>query len=166
MIHVDSWYDYLVSILNYFWYFDAWFIMYHNGKVESEIHLIVESWKHPLLRLSGHNFHNLTLPSPTINYKDERMNEQMNKWVGKRWKCEWMKERMNEQVVNKRYILCVNIEWMSWWMPKNSRWCEWTSKYNAVYSSYVAHDNPVHVYLCLFTSDWLCGIHNANTVIL
>ena len=34
----------------------------------------------------------------------ERMNESMNEWVWKRWKSEWMEERMNEQVVNKRYI--------------------------------------------------------------
>ena len=62
------------------------------------------------------------------------------------------------------YILWVNIEWMSWWMSQNSRWCKWTSKYNAVYSSYDAHDNPVpvHVYLCLFTSDWLRGIHKVD----
>ena len=46
-------------------------------------------------------------------------------------------------------------------MPQNSRWCD-ASKYNAVYSSYDTHDNTVHVYLCLFTSDWVRGIHNAN----
>ena len=67
-------------------------------------------------------------------------------------------------VLSVTHIWWVNIEWMSWWMSQNSRWCEWTSKYNAVYSSYDAHDNPVpvHVYLCLFTSDWLRGIHNAD----
>ena len=38
----------------------------------------------------------------------------MNEWVWKRWKCEWMKERMNEQVMNKIYIYYVWIlsEWV------------------------------------------------------
>ena len=51
--------------------------------------------------VSDHDFNNLTLPSPATDYKHVRMNEEMNEWVWKRWKCEWMKERMNEQVTNK-----------------------------------------------------------------
>ena len=54
---------------------------------------------------------------------------------------------------------------MSWWMPQNSRWCEWSHKFNTVYSSYDAHDNPVYVYLCLFASDWLRGIHNLRIIL-
>ena len=93
-------------------------------------------------------------------------NEWVDEWMGMKEMEKWMNGGTNEWTSSEQkiYILWVNIEWMSWWMSQNSRWCEWTSKYNAVHSSYDAHDNPVlvHVYLCLFTSDWLHGIHNAN----
>ena len=116
--------------------------------------------------LSDHDFYNITLASPTTDYKDERMNEWIDEWMSMKKMEMWVNEGTNEWTSNEQYIyiyiLRVNIEWMSWWMPQNSRWCEWTSKYNAVYSSYDAHDNTVHVYLCLFTSDRLRGIHNAS----
>ena len=115
------------------------------------------------LVLSDHDFHNITLASPTTDYKRWK-NEWIDEWMSMKEMEMWVNEGTNEWTSNEQniYILRVNIEWMSWWMPQDSRWCEWISKYNTVYSSYNAHDNTVHVYLCLFTSDRLRGIHNAN----
>ena len=72
-------------------------VMFNWVYIASRIEFLSESRK----LLSDHDFNNLTLPSPTTDYKHVRMNEEMNEWVWKRWKCEWMKERMNEQVTNK-----------------------------------------------------------------
>ena len=76
-----------------------------------------------------------------------------------------MKERMNEQVMNKIYIYYVWI--LSEWVDEGPKIADGVNELvnNTVYSSYDAHDNPVHVYLCLFTSDWLAWSHSERIIL-
>ena len=72
-----------------------------------------------------------------LSWIDELMKEWMNtiRWMNGYERDGKVNGGMNEWTSSEQkiYILWVNIEWMSWWMSQNSRWCEWTSKYNAVF---------------------------------
>ena len=149
--------------MNFDRFIDIWYVLMVQAWIWQRKHCHCQTvWSGSKI-LSDHDFHNITLASPTTDYKRWK-NEWIDEWMSMKEMEMWVNEGTNEWTSNEQniYIFRVNIEWMSWWMPHNSRWCEWTSKYNTVYSSYNAHDNTVHVYLCLFTSDRLRGIHNAN----
>ena len=54
--------------------------------------------------LSYHDFHNLSLPSPTTDYKDESMNEGMGMKEMEMWMNGGTNERESSE--QKIYIMC------------------------------------------------------------